>query len=79
MRWFLAATACTVAATACGPTPFPDSMSPTRLQQGRFDSGGQSLPYYDVNDGDNEDPCFDNAAYPTMSQPWWNSPGYEGG
>ena len=63
----------------CASSPFPDSMSPTDLQQRRFNSGGQSLPYYDMNDGDNEDPCFDNAAYPTMQQPWWNSPGYEGG
>jgi hypothetical protein len=68
-----------VSAAGCETSPFPDSMTPTQLQQRQFDAGGQSMPYYDLNDGDNEDPCFDNAAYPNMSQPWWNSPGYEGG
>jgi hypothetical protein len=58
---------------------FPDSMSPTQLQQQEMNAGGQRLPYYDLNEGDNEDPCFDNAAYPNMEQPWWNSPGYIGG
>jgi len=34
-----------------------------------------SLYYYDLDDGDNEDPCVDQGAYPSMSEPWWNSPG----
>jgi hypothetical protein len=44
-----------------------------------MDRGGQPVTYYDLDDGDNEDPNVDNASYPEMSQPWWNSPGYIGG
>ena len=68
-----------VLAAGCETSPFPESMSPTQLQQRQFDSGGQAMPYYDLDDGDNEDPCFDNAAYPDSGEHWWNSPGYIGG
>ena len=66
-------------AAGCQSSPFPDSMSPTQLQQRSMDAGGQSLPYYDLDDGDNEDPCIDQSQYPTGGEPWWNSPGYIGG
>ena len=41
-----------VLAAGCETSPFPDSMSPTQLQQRQFDSGGQAMPYYDLDDGD---------------------------
>ena len=44
-----------------------------------MDKGGQPLTYYDLDDGDNEDPNVDSGDYPEMSEPWWNSPGYIGG
>lgn len=44
-----------------------------------MDKGGQPVTYYDLNDGDNEDPNMDQGNYPEMSEPWWNSPGYIGG
>ena len=53
--------------------------SPTQYQTQQMDRGGQPVTYYDLDDGDNEDPNVDNASYPEMSQPWWNSPGYIGG
>lgn len=75
------------ALVGCQNQPFPDSMSPTQLQQRQMDDTGSpnwnqnrsSLYYYDLDDGDNEDPAVDQGAYPSMSQPWWNSPGYIGG
>jgi len=54
-------------------------MSPTQLQQRSMDAGGEPLPYYDLDDGDNEDPCVDQSNYPNGGEPWWNSPGYIGG
>jgi hypothetical protein len=76
MRPFLAAL---LALAGCQSSPFPDSMSPTQLQERSMDSGGQPLPYYDLDDGDNEDPCIDQSNYPNGGEPWWNSPGYIGG
>lgn len=71
----------------CQKQLFPNSMSPTQLQQRQMDGDGSqswnqnksSLYYYDLDDGDNEDPSVDQGAYPSMSEPWWNSPGYIGG
>lgn len=63
----------------CQPQLYPDSMSPTQLQQKQYNQGGQSLNYYDLDDGDNEDPCIDQGTYPNATEPWWNSPGYIGG
>ena len=44
-----------------------------------MDRGGQPVTYYDLDDGDNEDPNVDQGNYPEMSEPWWNSPGSIGG
>jgi hypothetical protein len=63
----------------CGKQLFPDSMSPTQLQERQFNDGRSNCAYYEMDEGDNEDPCVDNAAYPDMSNPWWNSPGYSPG
>ena len=68
-----------LAAAGCQSSPFPVSMSPTQLQQRSMDAGGEPLPYYDLDDGDNEDPCVDQSNYPNGGEPWWNSPGYIGG
>lgn len=70
---------CALALASCQSSPFPDSMSPTQLQQRSMDAGGEPLPYYDLDDGDNEDPCVDQSNYPNGGEPWWNSPGYIGG
>lgn len=63
----------------CGKQLFPDSMSPTQMQERQFNDGTGNWTYYDMEEGDNEDPCVDNANYPDMSNPWWNSPGYSQG
>lgn len=68
-----------LAAAGCEKPLFPGDMSPTQLQQRQFDGGGQNWSYYNMEEGDNEDPCVDNANYPDMSQPWWNAPGYSQG
>ena len=76
-----------IALCGCQKQLFPNSMSPTQLQQRQMDGDGSqswyqnksSLYYYDLDDGDNEDPSVDQGAYPSMSEPWWNSPGYIGG
>ena len=68
-----------LALAGCGPKLFPDDMSPTQLQERQFNGGGENWSYYNMEEGDNEDPCVDNAAYPEMSDPWWNAPGYSQG
>ncbi|MFM7807977.1 MAG: hypothetical protein ACKPEA_08610 [Planctomycetota bacterium] len=73
------ALAALAALVGCEKQLFPGDMSPTQLQQRNFNGGGENWNYYDMDDGDNEDPCVDNANYPDMSQPWWNAPGYAQG
>jgi hypothetical protein len=68
-----------IALAGCGKQLFPGDMSPTQLQQRQFDGGGENWSYYDLDDGDNEDPCVDNGSYPGTGQPWWNAPGYAQG
>ena len=68
-----------LALAGCGKQLFPDDMSPTQMQERRMNDGTGSWSYYEMDEGDNEDPCVDNAAYPEMSNPWWNSPGYADG
>jgi len=68
-----------IALPGCQKQLFPDSMSPKQLQQQHYNAGTETLPYYDLDDGDNEDPSVDQGAYPNMSEPWWNAPGYIGG
>ena len=63
----------------CEKQLFPSDMSPTQLQQRQFNGGGENWNYYNLEEGDNEDPCVDNANYPDMSQPWWDAPGYSQG
>jgi hypothetical protein len=55
------------------------SQSPTQEQTRQMDEGGQSAQYFDLNDGDNEDPNVDQGNFPGGGEPWWNSPGYIGG
>lgn len=63
----------------CEKQLFPGDMSPTQLQERQFNGGGENWSYYNMEEGDNEDPCVDNANYPDTSEPWWNSPGYRQG
>lgn len=67
------------ALAGCGKPLFPDDMSPTQLQERQMNDGGGSWTYYNMEEGDNEDPCVDNGNYPDMSNPWWNAPGYSQG
>ena len=75
----IAAASALMALSACEKPLFPGDMAPTQLQERQFNGGGQSWNYYDMEEGDNEDPCVDSANYPNMSQPWWNAPGYAQG
>ena len=75
----LACTALFICACQSQPSLWQGDKSPTQYQTQQMDRGGQPVTYYDLDDGDNEDPNVDNASYPEMSQPWWNSPGYIGG
>ena len=61
------------------PSLWQGDESPTQYQTQQMDRGGQPVTYYDLDDGDNEDPTVDQGRYPEMSEPWWNSPGYIGG
>ena len=61
------------------PSLWQGDESPTQYQTQQMDRGGQPVTYYDLDDGDNEDPNVDQGNYPEMSEPWWNSPGYIGG
>lgn len=61
------------------PSLWQGDKSPTQYQTQQMDRGGQPVTYYDLDDGDNEDPNVDQGNYPEMSEPWWNSPGYIGG
>ena len=61
------------------PSLWQGDESPTQYQTQQMDRGGQPVTYYDLDDGDDEDPNVDQGNYPEMSEPWWNSPGYIGG
>ena len=67
------------ALSGCGKQLFPDDMSPTQMQERQFNGGGENWTYYNMEEGDNEDPSVDNANYPDMGQPWWDAPGYSQG
>ncbi len=75
----LAFTALLICACQSQPSLWHGDKSPTQYQTRQMDKGGQPVTYYDLDDGDNEDPNVDSGDYPEMSQPWWNSPGYIGG
>jgi len=74
-----AAVAAVAALVGCEKQLFPSDMSPTQLQQRQMNGGGETWNYYDMEEGDNEDPSVDSANYPNMTQPWWNAPGYAQG
>ena len=61
------------------PSLWQGDKSPTQYQTQQMNKGGQPVTYYDLDDGDNEDPNVDQGNYPELSEPWWNSPGYIGG
>lgn len=69
-------------AMCCGcqsPSPWGNSMSPTQQQTRQMDKNGQPVSFYDLDDGDNEDPNVDQNGDMGSGEPWWNSPGYIGG
>ena len=75
----LTCTTLLIGACQSQPSLWQGAESPTQYQTQQMDRGGQPVTYYDLDDGDNEDPNVDQGNYPEMSEPWWNSPGYIGG
>ncbi len=70
-----AVTAC-IACTACQPQGplFPGMEAPTQAQAQSM--GWPAPQYFDLDEGDNQDPSVDNAAYPYDGSNWYLQPGY---
>lgn len=53
---------------------FPGMEAPTQVQSQQM--GWPRPTYLNIEQGDNQDPTFDNPSYPYNSQPWYAQPGY---
>ncbi|MFO0963909.1 MAG: hypothetical protein U0625_13530 [Phycisphaerales bacterium] len=55
-----------------------DSMAPTQALKAEGGNGPAPAEMA-TSEGDSDDPFIDNANYPFVDEPWWQSPAYNGG